>query len=300
MSFSLSISLFFVVAVFYIVIIDVFTMLFRITGLTEEKAKFQVISLLTNSGYSTKESELVVEVLPRRKIARTIMLFGYIFAITIVSVFVNMMLALPASEQKEIWPALIIVCTLFIIFMFVRRIPVVRMAFNSVLERMGRKLLYGNQDNPILLMDEFPRGIIAAVTVNTIPPLLAGKSLKQLQLRDKYGVHVFYIRRDDTINLNISGSTQIQVHDELVVFGKREAIRGVFEATSTPGPEGDVHKAARPETAAEYIHQEDMENAAAAAHQVREQQRRQDAEKAESAAASDTGKRAAAETQEKK
>ena len=60
MSLSVSISLFFAVAVAYILIIDIFTILFRMSGMTEEKAKFQVISLLTNSGYTTKESELVV------------------------------------------------------------------------------------------------------------------------------------------------------------------------------------------------------------------------------------------------
>ena len=61
MTLSVSISLFFAVAVLYILIIDVFTILFRMSGMTEEKAKFQVISLLTNSGYTTKESELVVD-----------------------------------------------------------------------------------------------------------------------------------------------------------------------------------------------------------------------------------------------
>ena len=83
MTLSVSISLFFAVAVLYILIIDVFTILFRMSGMTEEKAKFQVISLLTNSGYTTKESELVVDKLVRRRLARTIMLFGYIFSVTL-------------------------------------------------------------------------------------------------------------------------------------------------------------------------------------------------------------------------
>ena len=78
MSLSVSISLFFAVAVAYILIIDIFTILFRMSGMTEEKAKFQVISLLTNSGYTTKESELVVSKLLRRKLARTVMLLSLI------------------------------------------------------------------------------------------------------------------------------------------------------------------------------------------------------------------------------
>lgn len=34
----------------YILINEIFTVLFRLTGLTEDKAKFQVTSMLTNSG----------------------------------------------------------------------------------------------------------------------------------------------------------------------------------------------------------------------------------------------------------
>ena len=45
--------------VLYIYTIEVFTILFRITGLTKEKAKFQVISLITCSGYTTSEAEIV-------------------------------------------------------------------------------------------------------------------------------------------------------------------------------------------------------------------------------------------------
>ena len=41
-------------------LIQVFSVLFRISGLTKVKAKFQVISLLTNSGFTTSESEIVV------------------------------------------------------------------------------------------------------------------------------------------------------------------------------------------------------------------------------------------------
>ena len=108
MTLSVSISLFFAVAVLYILIIDVFTILFRMSGMTEEKAKFQVISLLTNSGYTTKESELVVDKLVRRRLARTIMLFGYIFSVTIITAFVNVVLNLPKAIQEDFWTLTVI------------------------------------------------------------------------------------------------------------------------------------------------------------------------------------------------
>ena len=67
----------------YMAIAEVFTVLFRLTGLTREKARFQVISMLTNSGYTTSESELITQSKVRRRLARLTMLFGYSFTVTI-------------------------------------------------------------------------------------------------------------------------------------------------------------------------------------------------------------------------
>lgn len=267
MSFALSVSLFFIIGVFYIVIVEFYTMLFRITGLTQEKARFQVISLLTNSGYSTTESELVVKVLPRRRIARTIMLFGYVFSITIVSVFVNAMMALPNSEKEEVWVPLIVVCSLFVIFMLVRRIPVVQTAFNALLEQIGRKWLHNDEGNPILLQEEFPKGVIAAATLNKMPADLRGKTLRQLGLPARYGLQIIYIRRNGAMMAAPDADTIFALHDEVVVYGPLKSIRSVF--AYEPDSENDLKEAARPESASEFIHQQDVENASRAAHAER-------------------------------
>lgn len=271
MGFGLSISLFFIVGVFYIVIIDFFTMLFRITGLTQEKARFQVISLLTNSGYSTKESELIVEVLPRRRIARTIMLFGYVFSITIVSVFVNALVALPQSEKEEIWVPLLVVSVLFVIFLLVKRVPVVQEAFSTVLEEIGRRWLYGNQGNPVLLQEEFPRGVIASVTLNKMPPNLEGKTLAELALEKNYGLKIVYVRRDNYMDLEFSPSSKFELRDEVVVYGAMKDIQSVFGYHEHPTSDG-IREAAAPETEAEFIHQQDVKNARKQAQEVLKKQ----------------------------
>ncbi|MFA6709555.1 MAG: hypothetical protein WCR79_07675, partial [Fusobacterium sp.] len=59
--------------------------MFRLTGMSEDKARFQVISLLTNSGFTTSESELILKSKKRRSLAKIIMIFGYTFTATIVS-----------------------------------------------------------------------------------------------------------------------------------------------------------------------------------------------------------------------
>ncbi|MBD5559577.1 MAG: hypothetical protein HDQ87_04345 [Clostridia bacterium] len=268
MSFGLSISLFFIIGVFYIVIVEFYTMMFRITGLTREKARFQVISLLTNSGYSTEESELVVKVLPRRRIARTIMLFGYVFSITIVSVFVNAMMALPNSEKEEVWIPLLVVCILFVIFMLVRRIPVVREAYNTLLEELGRKWLHNDDGNPILLQEEFPKGVIAAATLNKMPADINGRTLRELQLPEKYGLQIVYVRRDDAVLVNLPSDMKFQERDEVVVYGPMKNIRSIF-AYEPAAQQDDLKEASRPVSASEFIHDQDVKNARRAAHAER-------------------------------
>ena len=68
MDFGISAILIMVFIIIYYMLIQVFSVLFRISGLTKVKAKFQVISLLTNSGFTTSESEIVVTDKLRRKL----------------------------------------------------------------------------------------------------------------------------------------------------------------------------------------------------------------------------------------
>ena len=57
MNIYMELALFALIILIYWIITELFTILFRFTGLPGEKAQFQVISLLTGCGYTTRESE---------------------------------------------------------------------------------------------------------------------------------------------------------------------------------------------------------------------------------------------------
>ena len=84
-----AVLLFIVIVLVYWIICEIFTVLFRFTGLPYEKARFQVLSLLTGTGFTTRESEGLVSIRQRRKLAQVTMLFGYVFNITIISLHMN-------------------------------------------------------------------------------------------------------------------------------------------------------------------------------------------------------------------
>ena len=51
----------------YWIITELFTFFFRFTGLPVEKARFQVISLLTGTGFTTRESEIICKTFHARE-----------------------------------------------------------------------------------------------------------------------------------------------------------------------------------------------------------------------------------------
>ncbi|EET86817.1 TrkA-C domain protein [Clostridium carboxidivorans P7] len=84
---------------------------FKLTGLSEEKSRFQVISLLTGSGFTTKEAELITQHPTRRRLAQILMILGYVGFLTGISFLVDI---IKHSMSIKNLPILII----FFIFMW--------------------------------------------------------------------------------------------------------------------------------------------------------------------------------------
>ena len=101
MNIYLAMLLFSLFIILYWVIAELFTFFFRLTGLPAEKARFQVISLLTGTGFTTRESEIIMASRRRRRLARITMLFGYVFNVTIVSALVNVFLSMKVVQAEH-------------------------------------------------------------------------------------------------------------------------------------------------------------------------------------------------------
>src|SRR3954470_5183154 len=72
--------------VIIIAVIEIFVILFRLTGLKVEVSRFQVISLMTGTGFTTGESEVILGHPFRRRLGIFLILFGaFSFAVIISS-----------------------------------------------------------------------------------------------------------------------------------------------------------------------------------------------------------------------
>ena len=230
MNIYVAFSLFSLMILLYWVITELFTIIFRFTGLPDEKARFQVISLLTGCGFTTRESEMILTTRPRRRLARITMLFGYVFNITIVSAFVNVFLSLKAAQIGSYLPAVLIpLVVVSVIFVFIR-VPAVRAWGDRQLEHLADRVVRGEGGNTVMPLDNIGKGTIALVSLKNIPEEYFGVPLSKLGLRAETGILVMLVEKPDGKAEPAGADTVFQVGDKLTVYGDYPTICRTFHA----------------------------------------------------------------------
>lgn len=219
----------FIVFIFaYLIIVEIFVVLFKLTGLNDEKSRFQVISILTNTGYTTQEAELVVHNRTRRKLARFLMLFGYAFTVTIVSIVVNIFLQ---SKNKFIGGAIAFIpifITFLLIIFFVKRNNFIKNMVNGLIEKLANLFIYHGKANNIIIIEEFDDLTIASINLNIMPKMLVGVDLQESNLKKDYDINVLFKKEDNTEVLP-NANTTFEVGDNIIVMGPKVHIREVFD-----------------------------------------------------------------------
>ena len=231
MNINLSFLLFSLIILLYWVITELFTFFFRLTGLPDERARFQVLSLLTGTGFTTRESELILGSRRRRRLARVTMLFGYVFNITIVSALINVFLSMKLINfERQYIGILIPLGTVAVMFIFMR-VPKFHAWGENLLRRFADRI-FDRQEafNAVMLLDYIGSETIAQVTLRHIPEEYQGLSLAETQLRAKTGILVMLVEHQGGKPMPAHAGTVFAVGDQLTVFGDYRAICKTFHA----------------------------------------------------------------------
>ena len=231
MNIYLALLLFSFIILLYWVITELFTFFFRLTGLPAEKARFQVISLLTGTGFTTRESEIVLSSRRRRRLARITMLFGYAFNITIVSAFINVFLSMKVIQVGyQLFSFLIPLGTIALIFAFIR-VPKVHAWGDNLLRRLADRFFDRQETfNAVMLIDNIGTDSIAQVTLRHIPEEYQGLTLAETRLRPDTGIMVMLVEHQGGKPSAPSAETVFEIGDKLTVFGDYKTICQTFHA----------------------------------------------------------------------
>ena len=231
MNIYMALTLFSLMILLYWIISELFTILFRFTGLPDEKARFQVMSLLTGCGFTTRESEMIISSRPRRRLARITMLFGYVFNITIVSAFINVFLSLKISQMEHVFVGVLIPLGVLAVIFFCMRVPRIRAWGDGLLQRVAdRFLLRHDTFNTVTPVDYIGSDSIAQVTLHYIPEEYQGVPLSKTGLRADTGIMVMLVEHPGKKAVAAGADTVFTVGDKLTVFGDYATIRKSFHA----------------------------------------------------------------------
>ena len=231
MDITLSFLLFSFIILLYWVITEMFTFFFRLTGLPDERARFQVLSLLTGTGFTTRESELILGSRRRRRLARITMLFGYVFNVTIVSALVNVFLSMKLIHIGTQYIGFLIpLFTICVIFIFLR-VPKIHAWGENLLLHLAERVFDQHETfNVVMLLDYIGSASIAQVTLRHIPEEYLGFTLAETRLRAETGILVMLVEHKGGKTMPAQADTVFEVGDKLTVFGNYSVICKTFHA----------------------------------------------------------------------
>ena len=228
MSLVSSITLIVTVIIIYYALIRIFAVLFRITGLPKEKSIFQAVSLLTNAGFTTGESEIIVSEKTRRHIATAAMLTGYFFSVLIVSLFINLFLSIDFSAISEQIHLLFLEFGGMIAFLLILRIPVVDKAISKGLDGVTVKLFKKTaRENYISVLDTYGKDAVVNIFLYRVPEFLEGKCIVDTDMRKKYNVNILMYTRNGQ-NHHVTADTIFSKNDVIIAFGPLSSIKDAF------------------------------------------------------------------------
>lgn len=219
--------LFNILILIYQILVEIFTTLCRINGISLDKARFQVISLLTGTGFTTAESEIMLLTKQRRKLAQRIMLFSYIFNISIVSIFVNIFISFVNTTTNEIGIGILVTIANFILIVIINKSKPIRKVIDSIVVKAVNYKRKKN-DNYISIYDTYGHKVIAEVELKTLKPEMQNKTIEEMKIKQRYNTQLLVIKRKEEIISEIWPNTIIKQGDTIIVFGKLKDIKAAF------------------------------------------------------------------------
>lgn len=228
--------LIFVTIAIYILFVETYTVLFQLTGLTRTKAHFQVISLLTNCGFTTKESETITSSKTRRKIALATMLTGNIFSILIVSLLINLFFSVNPDTLKDSLIYLLIISIVFFIIVILVRIPSFNRFFDNLITSAFKRAHRTKVENIIALIDNYDTNDICRIYINHLPEIFKETPLSETKLTTIHHISIMSIHRNSR-EIQVTKDVILQTGDQIIVYGDHTSIKKVFSGKAEKSDE---------------------------------------------------------------
>lgn len=210
------------------------TVALTVTGLSRDVARFQARSALTGSGFTTSESENVVNHPVRRRIVMLLMLVGSVGIVTLLGSLIFSFAGGVRSEQKLLRLA-VIIGGLIVIWLVARSERVDRWLSRILARWLARYTDLDTRDYVRLMQLAGDFGITEMQVQDG--DWLADRALGELDLFHE-GVLILGIHRDGTDYHGVPrGDTVVRAGDVLVLYGRTDILADLDDRRR--GPQGE-------------------------------------------------------------
>lgn len=216
-----------VLIIIYELLIEMFSALYELSGLTKEQARFQVTSILTGTGFTTTESEKMLSTKKRKRVTRDIMIISYIFNISIISTLITIFTSTRNSTWYDLLIGLAFSILVLVLVFFSRRVNKIRKFIDRTMLALVGAIYYKKQ-NQIVIYEYYNKDVLAEVKINKMPDNLQGKTLSEINLDDKYNIRILSIKRKNKVITKITSGTKFYKKDFVLMIGNKKIIDKVF------------------------------------------------------------------------
>lgn len=202
-------------------VIEINTSIFVATGLDRKIARFQVISMLTGTGFTTGESELIIDHPVRRRLGAFLILFGAFSLAVIISAISNLL------TDNFYTMEIAYIAGGLLVLLFVLRAPFVQRIMGKKMQS-ELKENYELADLPIsdvLLMDEDDEVREIAIKEDS---QFAERTFDEIVDKED-DVMLLFIRRGEINIRQKAYDTKLEPGDKLVLYGNNPRIEEIFE-----------------------------------------------------------------------
>ena len=240
----MNLLLFLIVLSSSFLVVRVGAIAFELTGLEWSLAKFQALSCFSGTGFTTKESELVVGNPQRRRIASILIILGNAGLVTMIATFANSLrpdVLMPKFKIPFLdlfFPArlipwinlLIIILAIYITYRVFTRSTLAKKLTDFLRKHIIKREIIAPVSFEELTLFTGGYGV-SSIEVAEDNPIL-DKTLADSKLR-RWDINVLAIERKDKIIPNPPSDTKMRLGDRLICFGKLENIREKLSTIST-------------------------------------------------------------------
>ncbi len=200
-------------------LVEILSVVFKMTGLELYKARFQIISIITHTGFTTRESELIAQHSLRRRIASVLMIVSYVVQVTLISLFVNI---LTRNQQQLLYAGLLLLAVTIFIVLFTRT-KYVSSKFNVFVEKvLSRRIIKQDKMSIDKILNVSQGYGVYELLLEANNPY-CGKTLTDSNL-SSVQIHVLKVDRGAKTYDFPDADFVLNQGDRLILYGKTDSV----------------------------------------------------------------------------